>query len=115
MRDPVSLLKGLADATRLKIMLLISREGELCVCELSAALDESQPKISRHLARLRSEGLLKDVRRGQWVFYRLAELPDWTLDTLDGLNRQRPDVIDADITRLAAMGDRPDRKALCCD
>ena len=58
---PASLFKCLADETRTRISLLIAREGELCVCELTAALEQSQPKISRHLAQLRASGLLDRV------------------------------------------------------
>jgi len=51
---PTTVFKCLADDTRVRTMLLITREGELCVCELTFALNESQPKVSRHLAQLRS-------------------------------------------------------------
>ena len=60
--EPVQFYKCLADETRLKSLLLIEKEQELCVCELMAALEESQPKISRHLAQLRKCGLLKVVQ-----------------------------------------------------
>jgi len=43
---PPTLFKCLADATRARLTLLIQREGELCVCELIHALDDSQPKKS---------------------------------------------------------------------
>jgi len=77
------LFKCLSDETRLYATLLIHSEGELCVCELMEALDESQPKISRHLALLRNCGILDDVRRSQWVFYSIAlDLPDWAQDVL---------------------------------
>lgn len=80
---PVSIFKCLADETRARITLLILRQNELCVCELTAALDVSQPKISRHLAQLRQCGLLQDERRGQWVYYRLhPDLPGWVLQML---------------------------------
>lgn len=55
---PIQLFKILADETRLGIVLLLSELGELCVCDLCTALDQSQPKISRHLALLRECGLL---------------------------------------------------------
>ncbi|NRB40228.1 MAG: metalloregulator ArsR/SmtB family transcription factor [Pseudomonadales bacterium] len=75
---PVDFYKSLADETRLKILLLITRHEELCVHDLTEALLLSQPKVSRHLAKLRSNGLLKDRRHGQWVYYRLhPDLPLW--------------------------------------
>jgi len=64
--------------------MLIQQEGELCVCELMEALQESQPKISRHLAQLRKFNLLSDRRQGQWVFYRInPSLPNWAADILN--------------------------------
>lgn len=53
---PTDIFKCLADETRVRMVLLIEREQELCVCELTCAMDESQPKISRHLALLRIVG-----------------------------------------------------------
>ena len=80
---PDSLCKTLADPTRARIALLVAREKELCVCELTCALDEIQPKISRHLALLRESGLLADRRKGQWVYYRVnPDLPEWANDVL---------------------------------
>lgn len=62
---PIQLFKILADETRLGIVLLLSELGELCVCDLCTALDQSQPKISRHLALLRECGLLLDRKQGK--------------------------------------------------
>lgn len=112
---PTSVFKCLADETRVRLMLLIAAEQELCVCELTCALDESQPKVSRHLAQLRTCGLLADRRQGQWVYYRLhPNLPDWVsavLDTTLGANRHW---LSPDAKRLDGMGERPARLAACC-
>jgi ArsR family transcriptional regulator len=68
----------LADPIRLRAIAMIAAEGELCVCELVAALDLPQPKVSRHLAIMRDAGLLRDRRDAQWVLYSLApDMPDW--------------------------------------
>lgn len=81
--DTVTFFKCLSDETRLYAMQLILLREELCVCELTEALGESQPKISRHLAQLRTTGILHAERRGQWVFYSLAPaLPEWATDVL---------------------------------
>ncbi len=72
MITPPEVFKSLSDETRARATLLITSLGELCACELVCALDDSQPKISRHLAQLRSCGLLLDRRQGQWVYYRTA-------------------------------------------
>ena len=74
--DQVNFFKCLADQTRLDILTLIVKQGERCVCDLTASLDLSQPKISRHLALLRTSGVLQDRRQGQWIYYSLqADLP----------------------------------------
>ncbi len=75
---PLTLFKCLSDDTRLRVLLLIQNQGELCVGELVEALQSSQPKVSRHLANLKSCGLLVDRKSSQWVFYRVnPELPKW--------------------------------------
>ncbi|CAI1618236.1 HTH-type transcriptional repressor AseR [Serratia grimesii] len=75
---PLKLFKNLSEETRLTVVLLLRQAGELCVCELSGALAESQPKISRHLAMLRESGLLLDRREGKWIYYRLSpHMPAW--------------------------------------
>ncbi len=118
MADPVTptaVFKCLADETRVRLMLLITREEELCVCELTCALDESQPKVSRHLAQLRAGGLLSDRRQGQWVYYRLAPaLPDWVHRILRAALDANLHWLEPDTRRLDAMGDRPARAATCC-
>lgn len=112
---PTEVFKALADETRTRISLLIAREGELCVCELTCALGESQPKISRHLALLRSSGLLADRRQGQWIYYRLhPQLPEWALQLLAAAQQGNGVGGQGDAGRLAAMGERPLRQASCC-
>jgi ArsR family transcriptional regulator len=112
--DALSFYKALADDTRLKTLLLIQQQKELCVCELTAALDETQPKISRHLAQLRNAAILQDRRHGQWVFYRLADnLPGWALEVLRLTAANNSALIAANLNQLNQMGDRPQRAALC--
>ncbi|EAR07888.1 metalloregulator ArsR/SmtB family transcription factor [Reinekea blandensis] len=112
---PEQFFKCLADETRCRCLLLIQQELELCVCELMAALDESQPKISRHLAQLRKCGLLEDRRQGQWVFYRVSpELPAWMVSVLQQTLTSNADYLQTNLTRLQAMGDRPERVNACC-
>ncbi len=65
--------KALADATRLRILgLLMARE--MCVCEVMAALDLTQPTASHHLRILENVGLVKDRKEGKWVFYSIVDL-----------------------------------------
>ncbi|GGK70937.1 metalloregulator ArsR/SmtB family transcription factor [Amphritea balenae] len=113
--NPVSFYKCFADDTRLKCLLLIQQEQELCVCELTTALDEIQPKISRHLALLRKSGLLVDRRQGQWIFYRInPELPTWCLQVISTTEAANNSFLSDSVARLHAMGERPERAALCC-
>lgn len=84
MLTSLQLFKNLSDETRLGIVLLLREAGELCVCDLCAALEQSQPKISRHLAMLRESGLLLDSRRGKWVHYRLSpQMPAWAAQIVE--------------------------------
>lgn len=71
----LEVFKACADATRLRLLVLLS-ERELCVCELVDILQMPQGKISRHLAVLRRAGLVADRRDGTWIHYSLqpAEL-----------------------------------------
>ena len=70
-------LNFLADATRRTILALLAVEGELCVCELEAALDLIQPVVSRQLAVLREAGWVEGRRDGRRMFYRLGSMPVW--------------------------------------
>ena len=75
--------QALADATRLRCLMLMVAEEEVCVCEMAHALGETQPKISRHLAALRLTGVILDRREAQWMYYRLhPDLPAWMRDIL---------------------------------
>ncbi len=113
--DPVRVFKCLSDETRLMLTLLILREGELCVCEMTHALEVSQPKVSRHLAQLRRCGLLDDRREGQWVYYGIeASLPGWVMATLEAAAEGEASRLAALRTRLHAMGQRPERRAALC-
>jgi len=67
-----SLFLALSDKTRLRILAMMS-DREVTVGEFTDALDESQPKVSRHLAYLRSAGLVSTRRDGKWIYYHIAE------------------------------------------
>ncbi len=64
--------RALADPTRVAIVNRLSTADELCVCDLTAAFDLSQPTISHHLKLLRQAGLVESTRRGTWAYYRLV-------------------------------------------
>lgn len=71
----LSILKALADETRLRIINLLY-EGELCVCEIEKIVDASQTKISRHLIYLKNSGLVHVRRSAQWSFYSINKSTD---------------------------------------
>jgi ArsR family transcriptional regulator, arsenate/arsenite/antimonite-responsive transcriptional repressor len=64
--------RALADPTRVAIVNRLSGAEELCVCDLNAAFELSQPTISHHLKILRDAGLVESTRRGTWAYYRLV-------------------------------------------
>lgn len=63
-------LKLLGDKTRLTMLTLL-KEKEWCVCEFVDIFDLSQPAISQHLRKLKSQGIVNESKRGQWVYYSL--------------------------------------------
>ena len=104
---------ALADPTRLRCLLLLATEGELCVCELTHALDESQPKISRHLAMLREAGIVSDRREGLWIHYRLNPgLPSWAGEILNTASQATAKPFSQDRKRLRGAPTRPPVR--CC-
>lgn len=66
----MNFFKLFSDETRLRIMVLLYHQ-ELCVCELCGIMDISQPNVSKHLAKIRDMGFVKDERKEQYVFYSL--------------------------------------------
>ena len=107
-------LAALSDRLRLRCVLLLAREGELCVCELVQALDVSQPKVSRHLATLRESGLVVVRREAQWLHYRLdPDQPIWLSQIVEAAAAAcatDPDHL-ADLERLAGSTRRVPRPA----
>lgn len=65
-------LKALADPTRLQMVAILrDAKASVCICDLTATFDLSQPTISHHMARLRSAGLVESDKGGKWCYYRL--------------------------------------------
>ncbi len=62
---------ALSDETRLGLVVLL-REGERCVCDLTAALASGQSRLSFHLKTLKDAGLVTDRREGRWSYYSLV-------------------------------------------
>src|SRR3954463_13552103 len=71
-RELAARFKALADPTRVAIVNALSASDEVCVCNLTATFELSQPTISHHLKVLRQAGLVEASRRGTWAYYRLV-------------------------------------------
>ena len=110
----LKLFKNLSDETRLGIVLLLREKGELCVCDFCTALDESQPKIFRHLAMLRESGLLLDRKQGKWVHYRLSpHIPSWAAQVIEQAWLSQQDDVQAIARKLASANCSGSGKAVC--
>lgn len=64
----LEIFKALADENRLRILHLLMNHS-LCVCELETVLEMTQSNVSRHLAKLRSVGLISSSKDAQWIHY----------------------------------------------
>ncbi|HTL52217.1 MAG TPA: metalloregulator ArsR/SmtB family transcription factor, partial [Planctomycetota bacterium] len=82
------LFKALGEPTRLRLAALLATQGELCVCQLAAALHEPDFKISRHLTILRNAGLVTTRRHGTWIYYRFAPAAEPFQKSLQALLRR---------------------------
>lgn len=73
LENVAELLKIIGHPIRLKILQLLKRNGELCVCELLPLLEVSQPNLSQHLSILRLSGLVENNKVGNTIRYRLSD------------------------------------------
>jgi ArsR family transcriptional regulator len=100
MNELVSIFKALSDETRLRIVKLLEH-GELCVCDIVAAMDLVQPKVSFHLSALKDAGLVRDRKEGKWIHYRFDESDTFKrFLILSVLERIPENTISADNARL---------------
>ena len=111
-----TVFSAFSNPIRLRCLLLLQMERELCVCELTHALDIPQPMISRHLSLLRSNRLVSERRAGQWVYYRInPELESWIRQILSITAESQHQLAPFadDLRALQTMPDRPE--FICCD
>jgi len=113
--SPESVFKSLSGEIRLRCLLLLNSHDELCVCELTHALNLPQPKISHHLAALRESKLVCDRKEGLWIYYRInPDIPNWVQEVIraaeSGAAERDPFVTDSQ--SLATMPNRPG--SACC-
>ena len=111
--SPEHLFNMLSDSTRLRSLMLIQAEQEVCVCELTFTLEESQPKISRHLALMRDAGVVTPRREGTWMHYRInPDLPSWASESSGQVFQQLRSsgaILELTGARLTTMNNRPER------
>ena len=99
----LDVLKALADETRLRIINLLFMVDEMCACEIEAVLALNQSNASRHLTRLRTSGLIRGERRGQWVHFALLDAfraPDGILEPVLNAARADEPALRDDLDRL---------------
>lgn len=100
MENILTVFKALSDETRLRILKLLE-QGELCVCDIVAALDTIQPSVSFHLSTLKESGLIKDRKQGKWVHYKIDDSDIFRrfllLSTLERISEES---VEDDIKRL---------------
>jgi ArsR family transcriptional regulator, arsenate/arsenite/antimonite-responsive transcriptional repressor len=82
--NSIDILSALAEPVRLEALRMVWDGREHCVCELMRGLGASQSRMSRHMAALKTAGLLVDRRDAQWVRYRRApKLPHEVVALVD--------------------------------
>jgi DNA-binding transcriptional ArsR family regulator len=72
MRDLMTVLKALADESRVRILMAL-RPKELCVCQIVELLGLAPSTVSKHMAILKQARLVDSRKEARWMFYRLAE------------------------------------------
>jgi ArsR family transcriptional regulator len=106
MKHLAQTLKALSDPIRLRIVLLLQAEGELCVCDLIAVLKLPQSTVSRHLAYLKRSCWVDIRREGVWMHYTLSrESCDICKELLLTLKQHASELPEAasDLSALAAF------------
>ena len=74
-RTVLAMLRAAAEPTRLRVLALLTH-GELSVKDLTRVLNQSQPRISRHLKLLAEAGLVERLRDGSWAYFQLVDAGD---------------------------------------
>ena len=109
MKQTARIFKALADETRLRILALLLAEGELCVCDIMAALQLPQSTASRHLAYLKNAGWVDDRREGVWMYYSIDKQGSALHNGMIAFLRPRLSALPAaaaDQERLASFAER---------
>ncbi len=108
----VDILKAAAESSRLRILALIAR-GDLTVSDITDILNQSQPRVSRHLKLLMEAGLVERYQEGSWAFFRISD-EESVRDFVTGIVSRvhdRDAVVDRDLERLQTVKQRRQEKA----
>ncbi len=100
----VDTLKAAAETSRLRILVLLSR-GDLTVSDLTVILNQSQPRVSRHLKLLLEAGLIGRYQEGSWAFFRLSDVEaarEFALGLVSRVETSDP-LIERDLERLTSV------------
>lgn len=114
MKHHAQIFKALSDPIRLRIILLLQSEGELCVCDLMAVLKLPQSTVSRHLAYLKRSCWVDIRRQGVWMYYQLSsESCQMCRELLDILLRHAADLPEVKADRRALAQFMKEKPATC--
>lgn len=114
MKHLAQTIKALSDPIRLRIILLLQAEGELCVCDLMAVLKLPQSTVSRHLAYLKRSCWVDTRRQGVWMHYQLSrESCTVCLDMLSTLKNHASSLPEAEADRKALAAILKDKSVSC--
>ncbi|MDP3897185.1 MAG: metalloregulator ArsR/SmtB family transcription factor, partial [Mesorhizobium sp.] len=100
----VDTLKAAAETSRLRILALLAK-GDLTVSDLTVILNQSQPRVSRHLKLLLEAGLIGRYQEGSWAYFRLSDSDaarEFALGLVTRLDRSDP-AVERDLERLASV------------
>jgi ArsR family transcriptional regulator, arsenate/arsenite/antimonite-responsive transcriptional repressor len=94
MQDLAAVFRALSDEARLRILNLLFRTGELCVCDIESTTGFTQTKVSRHLSYLKNARLVDSRQQGLWMLYKIADPQNEThrqlLDSLRSILQSHP-------------------------
>jgi len=108
-------IKALSDPIRLRMVLLLQAEGELCVCDLMAVLNLPQSTVSRHLAYLKRSCWVDTRRQGVWMYYALSrESCIFCLEMLQILKQHAGNLAEVAADRNALAAFLKEKTNACC-
>jgi ArsR family transcriptional regulator len=114
MKHHAQIFKALSDPIRLRIVLLLQSEGELCVCDLMAVLKLPQSTVSRHLAYLKRSCWVDTRREGVWMHYQLSrESCRMCRELLETLRKNLKELPEAASDRKSLAAFLKDKPAVC--